>query len=176
MAASKKILVTGGARSGKSRYAIQRANAMGGKKIFLATAQASDEEMDQKIKRHRQDRGESFQTIEEPLYLAKAIGHLKENPSVVVVDCLTVWVNNLLHHIKDVKMIEEQKNLFIDAVDHFDSTIIIVSNEVGMGIMPGDEFARSFANELGFLNQSIARLSDELVLMVSGVPHWVKGR
>jgi adenosylcobinamide kinase/adenosylcobinamide-phosphate guanylyltransferase len=110
------------------------------------------------------------------LYLAKAIGHLKENPSVVVVDCLTVWVNNLLHHIKDVKMIEEQKNLFIDAVDHFDSTIIIVSNEVGMGIMPGDEFARSFANELGFLNQSIARLSDELVLMVSGVPHWVKGR
>ena len=176
MAAFKKILITGGIRSGKSRYVIDRAGAIDGEKIFLATALADDEEMDQKIKKHRQDRGELFQTIEEPVYLAKAMEGLKSEPAVIVIDCLTTWVYNLMAHFKgQAQEIEEQKKLFVSAIQRIESTVIIVTNEVGMGIIADNQLSRDYTNRLGFLNQDIAQICDECILMVSGIPHWVKG-
>jgi adenosylcobinamide kinase/adenosylcobinamide-phosphate guanylyltransferase len=175
MVAPKKILVIGGVRSGKSRYAQQRAGTIKGERIFLATAEAFDKAMAEKIQQHQKDRRGSFQTVEEPLYLARAIRGLEVAPAVIVIDCLTVWVNNLLHHMKDDdEKIKEQQGLFLETIKHCLSTVIIVTNEVGMGIIPDNQLARRFIDQLGFLNQNVAAISDELILMVSGVPQWVK--
>ena len=176
MAVYKIILVTGGVRSGKSNYAIQRAEAVMGERIYLATAKAIDDEMRAKISRHKQDRGSFFQTIEEPVYIAKAMDDLQSVPVVLVIDCLTVWINNLMHLFNDdEKKISAQQDLFVETLRSLESHVIIVTNEVGMGIVPDNRLSREYANKLGFFNQRIAQLSNELILMVSGIPQWIKG-
>jgi adenosylcobinamide kinase/adenosylcobinamide-phosphate guanylyltransferase len=177
MSLKKIILITGGVRGGKSRYALTLARRINGPRIFLATAQPFDDGLRQRVQKHKEQRGAEFRTVEEPVYLGKALATVGKAPAVVVIDCLTVWVNNLFHEMKDnVKAIQEQKDSFVRALTDCPSTVIIVTNEVGMGIMPDNPLARDFADALGKLNQQIAQLSDEVILMVSGIPSWVKGK
>lgn len=170
------ILITGGIRSGKSQYALRRARQIGGQKVFVATAQAFDEGMRKRIQRHKEQRGNDFRTIEEPLSLSKAIRDSKATADVIVIDCLTVWLNNLFHRTQgNQESLREQKELFLLALMAYSSTIIIVTNEIGLGVVPDNPLARGFTDALGTLNQQIARMSDEVIMMVCGIPSWVKG-
>ena len=173
----KLILITGGMRSGKSQCALWRARQINGVRIFLATAQPFDDGLRQRVQKHKEQRGNDFRALEEPVYLGKALAAAGQAPAVIVVDCLTVWVNNLFHQMEDnAKAMQEQKDLFVQALTDCPSTVIIVTNEVGMGIIPENALARDFADALGRLNQQIAQLSDEVILMVSGIPSLIKGK
>lgn len=176
MSLKKIILITGGVRSGKSRYALALARRIDGPKVFLATAQPFDDGLRERVQEHQEQRGAEFRTVEEPVYLGKALAAVGKTPAVVVIDCLTVWVNNLFHEMKDnVTAIRGQKDSFVQALTDCPSAVIIVTNEVGMGIIPDNALARDFLDTLGILNQRIAQLSDEVILLVSGIPSWVKG-
>ncbi len=174
---SKKItLITGGIRSGKSRYALSLTQKMNGQKIFIATAQAFDESMSVKIKKHQEERGEGFTTIEEPIYLAKAMSALHQESDVILIDCLTLWVNNLLYYFKeDTGKIRQQFDLFLDVLANPPRQIVIVTNEIGLGVTPENELTRKFIDELGFINQRVAQLSDEVIMMIAGLPQFIKG-
>lgn len=177
MSSKKIILITGGIRSGKSRYALTLARRIDGPKVFLATAQPFDDGLRQRVQKHKEQRGAEFRTVEEPVYLGKALATIARSPAVVVIDCLTVWVNNLFHEMKDnVTAIQEQKDSFVRVLTDCPSIVIIVTNEVGMGIIPDNALARNFLDTLGILNQQIAQLSDEVILMVSGIPSRIKGK
>lgn len=173
---SKKItLITGGIRSGKSRYALSLTQKMNGQKIFIATAQAFDESMSVKIKKHQEERGEGFITIEEPIYLAKAMSAVPQS-DVILIDCLTLWVNNLLYYFKeDTGKIRQQFDLFLDVLAKPTRQIVIVTNEIGLGVTPENELTRTFIDELGFINQRVAQLSDEVIMMIAGLPQFIKG-
>ena len=175
MNASKKILVTGGIKSGKSRFALERAMETSGEKIFLATAQAVDEVMKRKIANHREERALSFNTIEEPLYLARALDSLKGEPELILIDCLTVWIGNLFHHFNDIDQIREQKRLFLNTLQSINANIIIVTNEVGLGVTPDNQLSRTYIDELGLLNQEVAGLCHEVIMVISGLPQVIKG-
>lgn len=169
-------MITGGVRSGKSRFALSLANEFVQPKIFVATAQAFDPEMKIRIERHQKERSASFSTVEEPLYLSKSIDNLPPG-SVAIIDCLTLWLNNLLFHFKDEETrIAEQINLFIRSFKNSPANIIVITNETGWGIVPGNELSRQYIEKAGLLNQEIAAISDEVILMVSGLPVWMKGK
>lgn len=165
------ILVTGGSRSGKSAYALKLARCYV-KKVFIATAEPFDDEIRERIARHKRNRDSSFRTVEEPLDLAEALLSLPLEVDVAVIDCMAMWVGNLMHHyaIKEIpslkKIIKELKNPPCD--------LIIVTNEVGMGIIPDNEQARRYRDILGSLNQQIAKLARQVILMVSGIPVQLK--
>jgi len=172
----KKItLITGGSRSGKSRYALKLIGTKT-KKSFIATAEPFDEEMRDRIVNHQKERGELFFTIEEPLDLARAIRSLPPNIEIAVIDCLTVWLGNLIHQygIKDENYPEVTSFLEV-LIKDTPCDLIIVTNEVGMGIIPPNKLSRKFSDLAGNLNQSVARLADQVILMVSGFPVIVKG-
>jgi adenosylcobinamide kinase/adenosylcobinamide-phosphate guanylyltransferase len=173
---SKKItLITGGIRSGKSRYALSSVQKMNGQKIFIATAEPLDESMSVRIKNHQQERGDEFTTVEEPVYLARAISAVSQN-EVILIDCLTLWVNNLFYYFKkDSGKIREQFDLFLDVLVHHPGRIVIVTNEVGLGVIPENELTRTFIDELGSLNQRVAQLSNEVIMMIAGLPQFIKG-
>ena len=173
---SKKItLITGGMRSGKSGYALSLAHRIAGKKIFIATAQAFDESMSDRIKKHQEERGEEFTTVEEPIYLAQAASAVPES-DVILIDCLTLWVNNLLHYFQeDAGKIRQQLDLFLDVLTNSPSQTIIVTNEVGLGVASENPLARAFVDELGSVNQRVARISSDVILMVAGLPQFIKG-
>lgn len=179
---SKLILVTGGARSGKSDYAQARAEAISGHHYFLATCPAIDSEMDERIKRHKADREEGiWQTIEEELDLVGVIRSLKQE-SVCLIDCLTLWVNNLLYHaertdnVLDENRMQEKAEEFVSQVKKNHGTIICVSNEVGMGIVPDNADARLYRDLVGRTNRIIATASDEVILVSCGLPLFLKGK
>jgi len=175
MDSKKIILITGGIRSGKSRYALSLAQKMNGQKIFIATGQAFDESMSIRIKKHQQERGDEFTVIEEPVYLAKAMSAVPQS-DVILIDCLTLWVNNLLYYFKeDAEKIRQQFDLFLDVLANPQRQIVIVTNEVGLGVTPENELTRTFIDELGFINQRAAQLSDEVIMMVAGLPQFIKG-
>ncbi len=162
------ILVTGGVRSGKSSHALELA-ALYGRKAFIATAQCLDEEMRYRIDRHRKERPDSFLTIEEPVDLAEAIRALPEVIEVAVVDCLTVWLGNLMHlRGADGSDILEIKT-FLDVIQNVSCDLIIVTNEVGMGIVPQNKMARKFRDLSGELNRKVAHVADQVILVVSGI-------
>ena len=162
------IFITGGVRSGKSAYAVELAMKYD-KRLFLATAEAFDDEMKKRIEKHKRDRGSRFKTKEVPVYLANAINNVS-NTDVCVVDCVTVWLNNLMHYNK------------LDEIDNFKKAIkqpvcdlIVVSNEVGMGIMPNNKMARRYVDLLGGLNKAIAESASEVFLMISSMALKIKG-
>ncbi|WP_022852783.1 bifunctional adenosylcobinamide kinase/adenosylcobinamide-phosphate guanylyltransferase [Thermodesulfatator atlanticus] len=165
-----KILVLGGIKSGKSSFSLKLAEKYPQPKIFLATAEPFDTEMAAKIKKHRQERGKNWQTIETPLELATALKTI-ENPGVVVLDCLTVWLGNLFYHQKNLTCYVED---LLTALKTINFPLIIVSNEVGLGLMPAEHETRVFAENLGLLNQRVARLCDEVFLLVAGNPLKIK--
>jgi adenosylcobinamide kinase/adenosylcobinamide-phosphate guanylyltransferase len=156
------VLVGGGSRSGKSRWALDRARKRGGRLVFIATAESLDEEMAGRIAKHRADRGEEFQTIEEPLELARAIRSVQGD--AIVVDCLTLWLSNVAGDVEDT----------ISAAKEHAGEVIFVTNEVGCGIVPDNALAREFRDRAGFVNQRFAEAADEVYWMVFGQPLRVK--
>ena len=170
---SKLLLVTGGSRSGKSRYALDRAMAYG-KRVFLATAEAIDDEMRARIARHRAERGTTFATIEEPLAIGQALRALPADTEVVLIDCLTVWLGNLMHTHGTRSDYYDEMNDFLEALTDLTFDVIVVTNEVGMGIIPHDEMTRAYRDLAGWLNQDVATRANEAVLIVSGLPLTLK--
>jgi len=172
-------LVTGGARSGKSRYALELA-AASPRPALIATAEPIDAEMSDRIRRHREERGDRYLTIEEPVDLAAALTRLPQGTGTAVVDCLTVWLGNLVHRRGEEAVAEEPHALaevaaFLSALAAPPCPLVLVTNEVGMGIVPANALARSFADLAGRLNQAIAARAERVVLMVCGLPVMVKG-
>jgi adenosylcobinamide kinase/adenosylcobinamide-phosphate guanylyltransferase len=170
----KVIFVTGGAKSGKSSFALSEAAKHEGQKAFIATAEALDEEMLSRIEKHKGERGEGWDTYEEPLQIAETIATLAGRYSVIVLDCLTLWLSNAMH--KDVDIEHEIEN-FLSILRHKkpDSHIYIVSNEVGTGIVPENRLAREFRDLAGIMNQKVAGASDEVFMVVAGIPVKIKG-
>ena len=172
---AKIVYVTGGARSGKSSFALQLA-APYSNRVFLATAEPFDGEMVQRIGKHREERGEQFTTVEEPLALDCALQALPEGTDVVLLDCLTVWAGNLMHYAegKGEGEMEHQIERFLEVLRHPPCDMIVVSNEVGMGIVPENAMARRFRDVAGIINQRVASLATEAWLLCSGLPLRLK--
>ena len=171
----KTILITGGCRSGKSRHALKLAENLPGKKFFLATAQALDDEMDQRIQKHQQERGKEWVTFEEPLNLSAVFEKLGEDTqTVLILDCLTLWINNLLMEDTPKEKIMEQVREWLHYCSLFKGTLICITNEVGAGIVPESSLGREFRDLAGEINQLVANRFDEVILTVSGIPVTIK--
>ncbi|HTI67340.1 MAG TPA: bifunctional adenosylcobinamide kinase/adenosylcobinamide-phosphate guanylyltransferase [Caulobacteraceae bacterium] len=163
-------LILGGARSGKSAWAQGRAEAAGGRLVTVVTARALDAEMAQRIARHRADRGGAWTTVEAPVDLTGALATLQPGDTAVV-DCLTLWLSNLMHAEAEL----EPAFAALDAaVAGCPAQLLLVSNEVGQGIVPDNALARAFRDHAGCLHQRLARTCDEAVLIVAGLPLWLK--
>jgi adenosylcobinamide kinase/adenosylcobinamide-phosphate guanylyltransferase len=175
MRQSPVTLVLGGVRSGKSRYAQQLAE-MSSRVVFVATAKISDDEMRRKIERHREERPKEWLTIEEPLELARVLAQHESSCDVIVVDCLTIFAANLLEEEgEDTKAIEHRVTALCDALQTIGCAVVLVSNEVGSGVVPAYPLGRRYRDLLGEINQSVARVADDVVLMVAGLPLALKG-
>lgn len=170
-------LVLGGARSGKSRYAEQQAIESAKQVIYIATAEAGDAEMTMRIKRHRDDRPQHWQTVEEPIKLAQVIQQYSDTNVCLLVDCLTLWLTNILFNRQgevQQAVFEQETVALFEVLADFSGRLILVSNEVGLGIVPMDKMSRRFVDETGFLHQKIAVLSDKVVMLTAGLPQVLK--
>lgn len=167
----KSLLVLGGARSGKSRHAQARVEAVPGPLAYIATAQALDDEMADRIDRHRTDRGARWLTLEAPIALADAIPMAARDAGAVLVDCLTLWLSNLLLAGHDL---EAESARLADAVSCCGVPIALVANEVGLGIVPDNALARTFRDAAGRLNQMLAGQVEEVVFVAAGLPLRLK--
>lgn len=175
------IFITGGSRSGKSSHAQRLAESMAGPRTYVATCPPVDDEMAARITRHQAQRKvASWSTIEAPLGLSDALRETRDS-RVRVIDCLTLWVNNLLFEAQkqdkfftEDDMADHCRNVLV-ACRELDGTVIFVANEVGMGIVPDNALSRQFRDLAGRCNQSIAAGSDCVILVVSGVPLCIKG-
>ncbi len=168
----KSLLVLGGARSGKSRHAQAVAEASGGALVFIATAQAFDREMTDRIARHRADRDARWRTLEAPLALAEAIAAADRPGATVLVDCLTLWASNLLLADADT---DAAAAALVATLERTSARIILVSNEVGFGIVPDNALARRFRDVAGLLNQRVAAAVAQVDFVIAGLPQRLKG-
>jgi adenosylcobinamide kinase/adenosylcobinamide-phosphate guanylyltransferase len=164
------ILITGGARSGKSVRAELRARAFAGKPIYVATAEAHDAEMRERIANHRARRGKDWLERECPLELVAALAET-DGAGARLVDCLTLWLSNLLHAERDWA---KETTRLADTLLSQNSPVVLVTNEVGLGIVPDNELARRFRDAAGIMNQTIARVANEVEFVVAGLPMRVK--
>lgn len=164
-------LVLGGQRSGKSHYAESLALASGGSLIYIATAQAWDDEMRDRIARHQERRGDSWKTVNEPLEVVPVLRQSAGPGRFVLLDCLTLWLSNLMHADRDVGGATTE---LVDALENVNGPVALVSNEVGSGIIPDNALARRFADAQGILNQAVARSVAHVVLMAAGIPLQIK--
>ena len=167
------ILVTGGSRSGKSKHALELA-APYNNKIFIATAEATDDEMRARIELHRRERDPSFRTLEEPVDLEMALKSLPEETEVAVLDCITVWLGNLFYREKIADGTCPEIGAFLDILGAPPCHLILVTNEVGLGIIPPDAATRLFRDTAGSINQILAELAHEVIFSVCGVPIRIK--
>lgn len=168
-------LVLGGVRSGKSRYAQQLAQ-QSRRVVFVATGNGSDEEMRRKIERHREERPENWTTVEEPLELAGVIEREQHSCDVILIDCLTLFASNLLETVGEDQVALEQKiKALCQALKAVACSVVVVSNEVGSGVVPAYPLGRRYRDLLGEINQSVARIADDVVLMIAGLPLALKG-
>jgi adenosylcobinamide kinase / adenosylcobinamide-phosphate guanylyltransferase len=167
----RRVLILGGARSGKSRTALQLAEAASATRTYIATAQAFDDEMRERIAKHRLERDGSWQTHETPLDLAEAIRAWTGPGKVVLVDCLTLWLSNILLAERNPA---HEMDLLMQAVRQASGPLILVSNEVGHGIVPSTSLGRVFRDEQGRLNQQIAEVCDAVVFVAAGCPMLLK--
>ncbi|WP_267434575.1 bifunctional adenosylcobinamide kinase/adenosylcobinamide-phosphate guanylyltransferase [Sphingomonas sp. GM_Shp_1] len=172
MTKPRTLLVLGGARSGKSRHAQALAEAMTPTGCFIATAQAWDEEMRERIARHVADRDARWTTVEAPLALPEAIAGHSRADRVLLVDCLTLWLTNLLLGEADLMAAGEA---LVAAIQDALGPVVLVSNEVGFGIVPDNALARRFRDAQGTLNQRLARMCDATDLVVAGLPLRLSG-
>jgi adenosylcobinamide kinase/adenosylcobinamide-phosphate guanylyltransferase len=167
------VFILGGAKSGKTGFALKKASLLSGKKAYIATAQALDAEMAERIERHRAERGASWDTYEEPLKISGVIKEIDGGYSAIVIDCLTLWISNLLH--AGAKIPSESEAL-VSALKEMKgrTETYIVSNEVGWGIVPLNELAREFRDHAGAINQYMAEAADEVYLVTAGIPLKIK--
>jgi len=170
------IFITGGCRSGKSQFALDYANRHFHKKLYLATCEALDEEMAKRIEDHQKRRGLDWQTVEEPIKIAEAMRQHGNNTEVILLDCITLWLSNLLMRQKSDHEIMDKVTRLIDTVRQGQTSLILVSNEVGMGIVPVEPSGRRFRDLAGMANQKIAEVAQTVVFMVSGIPIFLKGK
>lgn len=170
-------LILGGARSGKSQYAEYCAEATRKSVIYIATGNAGDEEMRLRISRHQADRPTYWQTIEEPILLADTLAQHANTQHCLLVDCLTLWLSNILfnqqgEYQEDIFL--QQKQALLDLLPQMPTDIILVSNEVGSGIIPMDSMSRRFVDEAGRLHQQLAKLCSHVTLVTAGLPQALK--
>ena len=170
-----KTLILGGVRSGKTRLAQQRASESGLDVVYLATAQAGDAEMRQRIERHRLDRPAHWSLIEEPLSLAAALLAHAAPTRCLIVDCLTLWLTNLLLH-EDAQCLQRERQALLETLPGLPGHLILVSNETGLGVVPMGELTRRYCDEAGWLHQDLAAICDEVTLTVAGLPLPLKSR
>ena len=170
---SKLIFVLGGARSGKSSFALQQGKAQS-PRAFLATAEALDSEMAVRIQKHKRSRGQGWTSFEVPIQLTEWFVADGANYPSVVVDCLTLWLNNLLRDKVRPRQIPSQVRKLLKAIKGFPSQVVMVSNELGLGLVPGDAVSREFRDVAGRMNQLIAAEADEVHFLVSGLPIRLK--
>jgi adenosylcobinamide kinase/adenosylcobinamide-phosphate guanylyltransferase len=184
-------LILGGQKSGKSRRAEQLASAWlaqaaGHKAVLIATAQPWDDEMHERITRHQRDRAErvpGMTTIEEPLLLAQAIGRVSQADTLVVVDCLTLWLTNLLMPAPDFESNQADTPdwrahiaMLLEAIKHAPGPLALVGNEIGLGVIPMGRETRAFVDALGVLNQQVAKSCKRVTFMAAGLPLYLKGQ
>ncbi len=162
-------LFLGGARSGKSRLAQAAAEALPGPLVYVATATAGDDEMADRIARHQQDRGPRWRTVEAPVLLSEAIGDAA--PAVVLVDCLTLWLSNLMMDDHDIDAATEKLTAALRAAEH---PVFLVANEVGLGIVPDTPLGRRFRDAAGRLNQQVAATVDRVEFVAAGLAMRLK--
>lgn len=170
---NESILVMGGCRSGKSRHALQLAEKICDvHRVFIATCVPYDEEMKDRVRRHQAERNSSWITVDAPVELAEAIHTYSQSACVILVDCLTLWMSNLLMETPNLdRRIEE----LTEAINKAGCPVILVSNEVGTGIVPENALARQFRDAVGFANQKIAACAHEVIWVVAGIPMKIKG-
>lgn len=168
----KLIFITGGARSGKSDFALKLGEGIGDDLTYIATCQPLDDEMRERIRLHRERRGDKWKTVEEPFEIDSHVKSNGKEGSVVLIDCLTIYISNLL--MNNDENVKEKIDSVIACLKNSKSTAIIVSNEVGMGIVPDNEISRVFRDESGIANQKFTKESDEAYMMVSGIPIRIK--
>lgn len=171
---SKIIFITGGARSGKSRFAEELAQKTSDQVVYLATAQALDDEMKTRIQNHKARRPVQWITVEEPIELSKAIAGQNGKTRVILADCLTLWISNLLHANVEFEKANEMLSQVFQSVRTRNQTLILVSNEVGMGLVSEHPLGRTFTDLSGRVNQFVSREADEVYFMVSGIPLRIK--
>ncbi|MEI6208701.1 MAG: bifunctional adenosylcobinamide kinase/adenosylcobinamide-phosphate guanylyltransferase [Desulfuromonadales bacterium] len=176
---SHTIFITGGTRSGKSAFAEKLARGAGEPLCYLATAQILDFEMEERVRRHLERRGNRWQTVEEPIHLSQTLARCDGQYRVVLVDCITLWISNLL--LKYEETGEDIETRILEDIHRLKTTllgmispVIIVSNEVGMGIVPENSLARLFRDIAGATNQILAAAADEVHVVISGIPLQLK--
>ncbi len=175
----KITFVIGGARSGKSSFALKKASDIRGQKMFIATAEALDDEMKDRIMKHRIERDSEWETCEEPIQISEALLKIKDKYGTAVLDCLTVWLSNLLAREQIAgppqETVHEAVRKFLDTLGNPGNLdLFIISNEVGLGIVPNNKLARQFRDLAGELNQKIAEIADEVYLVTAGIPVKIK--
>ncbi len=171
----KIIFIVGGVRSGKSRFAVELVRALPGPKAYLATAQALDKEMSERIRKHKASRPAGWHTLEEPLEIAGAIENHGDGLGAILLDCVTLWLSNtLMAGWSEDKILAETERL-LRLARASRSSLVIVSNEVGWGIVPEHPAARLFRDLSGSIHQKIAREADEVYFMICGLPQKIKG-
>jgi len=172
------ILVTGGCRSGKSSHALELARRFpGGERFFLATCVAEDDEMRDRVARHQKERGRGFTTVECPVRLDREIGRAGRTACVILVDCLTLWTSNLM--MEDgfsPASVEDQVRSLETAMTRVPCSVLLVTNEVGCGIVPENRLAREFRDLVGMVNRRMAARADTVIWMVAGIPVVIKGK
>lgn len=174
---ARLTLITGPVRSGKTRLAVQWATSFPIPRAYIATAQNLDDEMAERIRRHQEERNSAFLTIEEPLAITSQIEKVMDHCSIVVVDCLTLWISNLLGDKgEDRQAIQKETEAFLRILKRLETSVVLIGNEVGWGIVPENPLARTFRDLSGKLQQEIARIADQVILMVAGIPLVVKGK
>ena len=173
--AGRITLITGGVKSGKSAYALKLGREHGARRAFIATATGGDDEMARKIAAHKAERADRWQTYEEPCDIASVLNRVTAEHDMVLVDCMTLWVSNLLtlQNLGDDE-IEAAFSGFMEALKNATCPVIVVTNEVGLGIMPADRLSRRYQNLLGAVNRRIAAISDSVYVMISGIPVKIK--
>jgi adenosylcobinamide kinase / adenosylcobinamide-phosphate guanylyltransferase len=167
----RKVFILGGARSGKSAFALIEASALPGRKAYVATAQAFDDEMKVRIEKHRDERPEGWDTFEEPLDLPGLLLEIRDSHEVILIDCLTLWLSNLMLAEKNI---HQETESFVSSLTTVCGSLFIVSNEVGFGIVPENEMARKFRDLAGTLNQRVAAVADQVYLVAAGIPIKIK--
>lgn len=177
----KSTLIIGGARSGKSRFAQKLALKSGGAVLFVATAEAGDEEMKQRIEEHRKARPPTWKTLEATTQVGRQIVQNIDQSQTVIIDCITLLINNIFQqHEKDTdtaiieKEVMAEIDELVNSIDRVDATSIIVTNEVGLGLVPADRVSRLYRDLLGKANQVLVQHADEVYMMVAGIPVTIK--
>lgn len=169
--------VIGGCRSGKSDYALSRADKITeGKRYFIATSVPADAEMEKRVEKHQKERGADWLTIEEPVDINKKIDACAAGAGVILVDCLTLWVSNLMAREYDLEKIETAISLLEKSLTESPCPVFLVSNEVGLGIVPENKLARQFRDYAGLVNQRMAQTAGRVVMTVAGIDVQIKPR